>query len=258
MIKAIVAFSLLATPAIAAPPETVLLHGRIITADAAGSVVQALAISDGKVSAVGSDADIAKLAGPNTRIIDLKGRTATPGLIDTHAHILSTGLGELYEIALGDARSQAVQSKRLVLRCALIQQINRQNVRSLCRHRLLRKGLNPRERVERANALRLLELARSLHCPLADHNNAEAGGAVEALLNREHADVNQTPIQLAVRHRRNTIHHQQLLWILAAQSVNLLLGNPKPDARLVVNNANRFCSIRNLGRPEVSVERVIV
>jgi len=118
MIKAIVAFSLLATPAIAAPPETVLLHGRIITADAAGSVVQALAISDGKVSAVGSDADITKLAGPNTRIIDLKGRTATPGLIDTHAHILSTGLGELYEIALGDARSVAEIVKRVAERVA--------------------------------------------------------------------------------------------------------------------------------------------
>jgi predicted amidohydrolase YtcJ len=109
---------LVATAATAAPPETMLLHGRIITADAAGRVVQALAISGGKVSAVGSDADIAKLAGPNTKIIDLKGRTATPGLIDTHAHILSTGLGELYEIPLGDARSVAEIVKRVAERVA--------------------------------------------------------------------------------------------------------------------------------------------
>ncbi|WP_164155314.1 amidohydrolase [Sandarakinorhabdus rubra] len=96
---------LLAGTAAAAPPDTLLLHGRIHTADDKGSVVQALAISGGKVVALGSDAEIAKLAGPSTRIIDLKGRAATPGLIDTHAHILSTGLGELNQIRLGGARS---------------------------------------------------------------------------------------------------------------------------------------------------------
>jgi predicted amidohydrolase YtcJ len=99
------ATSLLATAALAAPPDTLLLHGRIHTVDARGRIVQALAISDGKITALGTDAEIAKLAGPRTRIIDLKGRAATPGLIDTHAHILSTGLGELNQIRLGGARS---------------------------------------------------------------------------------------------------------------------------------------------------------
>ncbi|WP_303808308.1 amidohydrolase [Sandarakinorhabdus limnophila] len=99
------ATALLATSALAAPADTVLLHGRIITADAKDSVVQALAISGGKIAAVGSDASISALIGPKTKVIDLKGRAATPGLIDTHAHILSTGLGELNQIALGGARS---------------------------------------------------------------------------------------------------------------------------------------------------------
>ena len=104
-VKAFAAFTLLATPTLAAPADTVLLHGRIITADAKDSVVQALAISGGKITAVGSDAAIAKLVGPKTKVIDLKGRAATPGLIDTHAHILSTGLGELNQIALAGAKS---------------------------------------------------------------------------------------------------------------------------------------------------------
>jgi len=99
------AAAMLATPALAAPADTVLLHGRIITADAAGRVVQALAISGGKIAAVGSDASISAMIGPKTRVIDLKGRAATPGLIDTHAHILSTGLGELNQIPLAGARS---------------------------------------------------------------------------------------------------------------------------------------------------------
>lgn len=101
------ATALAATPALAAPADTVLLHGRIITADASDRVVQALAIRGGKIAALGSDASIQAMVGANTRVIDLKGRAATPGLIDTHAHILSTGLGELNQIALAGARSVA-------------------------------------------------------------------------------------------------------------------------------------------------------
>jgi hypothetical protein len=105
MNKILAALALLASPALAAPADTVLLHGRIITADPADRVVEALAISGGKIVQLGRDADIAKLVGPKTRVIDLKGRAATPGLIDTHAHILSTGLGELNQIPLGGASS---------------------------------------------------------------------------------------------------------------------------------------------------------
>lgn len=102
---AALAVLLLSSAALAAPAETVLLHGHIITADARDSVAQALAISGGRIVGVGSDAEITRLVGPGTRVIDLKGRTATPGLIDTHAHILSTGIGELFEIRLGEAKS---------------------------------------------------------------------------------------------------------------------------------------------------------
>ena len=66
--------------------ETVFLHGKVLTLDAAGTVVQALAVGDGRVLATGSDAQIRKLAGARTEIVDLHGRTVLPGFIDGHVH----------------------------------------------------------------------------------------------------------------------------------------------------------------------------
>jgi len=55
-------------------------------------VVEALAIFRDKVLAAGSDAEIKPLIGPKTRVIDLKGRLATPGLNDSHLHLVSLGM----------------------------------------------------------------------------------------------------------------------------------------------------------------------
>jgi predicted amidohydrolase YtcJ len=55
-------------------------------------VVEAVAIWQDRILAVGREADIAALAGPSTRIIDLQGRLATPGLNDSHLHLISLGL----------------------------------------------------------------------------------------------------------------------------------------------------------------------
>src|SRR5579863_6392650 len=77
----------------APPPELILFHGRILTVDAQDSIVEALAIRDGNIVAVGSDRDILRLAGASTQRIDLHGQTATPGLIDSHAHIADGGVG---------------------------------------------------------------------------------------------------------------------------------------------------------------------
>jgi predicted amidohydrolase YtcJ len=55
-------------------------------------VKQALALWQGKVLAAGQDSEIAPLIGPETRVIDLKGRLATPGLNDSHLHLVSLGL----------------------------------------------------------------------------------------------------------------------------------------------------------------------
>jgi predicted amidohydrolase YtcJ len=99
------ALALPASPAAAAdaPADLALIHGRIITVDAADDVAQALAVRGGRIVAVGSDAAVGALIGQGTRVIDLHGRAATPGLNDAHAHVLETGIGELFEIDLSDA-----------------------------------------------------------------------------------------------------------------------------------------------------------
>ena len=68
----------------------VYLNGKIITLDAAGSAVEAVAVKDGKVLKLGGSDEIKKLAGPSTRLIDLGGKTVVPGLIDAHCHPMET------------------------------------------------------------------------------------------------------------------------------------------------------------------------
>ena len=87
--------------------DLVLMHGHILTVDAKDSVAEAIAVRHGVIVKVGSDAEVLAFAGktPGLRVIDLLGHTATPGLIDTHAHIAEGGVKELYDVGLSDASS---------------------------------------------------------------------------------------------------------------------------------------------------------
>jgi predicted amidohydrolase YtcJ len=115
-------FLCLAIPALAQTPQAdlILIHGHILTVDAADSVAQAIAIRQGVILRTGTDAEIQALAAPNARIIDLHGRSATPGLIDTHAHIAEGGTGELYGVTLSDAASIAEILARVKAKAALL------------------------------------------------------------------------------------------------------------------------------------------
>src|SRR5262245_25161641 len=68
------------------PADTILVGGKIVTVDDRFSVTEALAIRNQRIVAVGSNAEIEKLKGPQTRTIELNGRTVIPGLIDNHSH----------------------------------------------------------------------------------------------------------------------------------------------------------------------------
>lgn len=82
-------FAILQLPAQA--PDLVLHSGKIVTVDERLGTVQALAARGGRILRVGSNAEIRRLAGEGTTVIDLKGRLAVPGFIEGHAHF--TGVG---------------------------------------------------------------------------------------------------------------------------------------------------------------------
>lgn len=72
--------------------DLVLRNGKIVTLDASAPQVQAIAITGGKVVAMGSDAQIASQIQPSTKVIDLGGHLAIPGFIEGHGHF--TGIGQ--------------------------------------------------------------------------------------------------------------------------------------------------------------------
>jgi hypothetical protein len=95
--------------ATAAPPgegcagaDLILSDGHIVTMDDRDTVVEALAVKDGRIAAVGSTAEVSRCAHAATRRLDLQGRTVLPGLIDVHTHAIDWAKGILRgEIATG-------------------------------------------------------------------------------------------------------------------------------------------------------------
>jgi len=77
-----------------AAPDLILHHGRIVTADAKFSVVEAMAVEKGRIVATGTSAAMLARKGPSTKLVDLAGKMVLPGLIDAHVHALGAGLSE--------------------------------------------------------------------------------------------------------------------------------------------------------------------
>jgi imidazolonepropionase-like amidohydrolase len=74
--------------AFAGQAELILRGGNILTQHPGREVVEAVAIAGDRISAVGSNLEIDRLITPRTRVVDLRGRTVIPGLIDAHVHLL--------------------------------------------------------------------------------------------------------------------------------------------------------------------------
>jgi predicted amidohydrolase YtcJ len=94
-------------PQAQAPADMVLINGAVLTVDRSDSVAQAVAITGGKIAAVGTTAQIKAMAGPKTDVIDLRGRAITPGLIDTHVHF--SAAASLFTVDLGDADVKSIE-----------------------------------------------------------------------------------------------------------------------------------------------------
>ena len=85
----------------------ILRNGRFTTLDHSDPHATAVAITDGILTAVGRDNDVMRLAEATTRVIDLRGRRALPGLIDNHLHIIRGGLSFNMELRWDGVRSLA-------------------------------------------------------------------------------------------------------------------------------------------------------
>jgi predicted amidohydrolase YtcJ len=95
-------------------PDLVLSNGKIITVDERFTIAQAVAIKGDRIVAVGTNQEMARLAGPGTRRIDLRGKSVTPGLIDNHMHVLRAGTTWQWEVRWDgvDSRKHALDTLR--------------------------------------------------------------------------------------------------------------------------------------------------
>jgi hypothetical protein len=101
--------------------DLILWHGKIWTGEPTtplgakavpAKFAEAVAVVDGRILAVGNDAEMHGYLGPNTQVVDLKGRLAVPGLIDSHAHFI-WGSFQLLGIDLKTARSEEEFTRRI-------------------------------------------------------------------------------------------------------------------------------------------------
>ena len=92
--------------------DLVIVHGHVWTVDPGNPRAEAVAIRDGHVVAVGSDAELAKWAGPATKRIDAQGKSVLPGFIDAHVHF-SSGGGEISSVHLRDANTPQEFARRV-------------------------------------------------------------------------------------------------------------------------------------------------
>jgi predicted amidohydrolase YtcJ len=101
-------------------PDLILSNGKIITVDERFRIAQAVAIQGDRIVAVGTNQEMAQLAGTNTRRIDLMGRAVTPGLIDNHMHLLRAATTWLRELRFDgvDSRKQAIEMLRARVKAA--------------------------------------------------------------------------------------------------------------------------------------------
>jgi predicted amidohydrolase YtcJ len=90
-------------------PEVVLVNGKIVTVDDRFAIAQAIAIKGQRIVAVGSTAEVRKSVSPNAKVIDLRGRTVIPGLIDNHSHWIRAAEHDELWLDGVTSRKQALQ-----------------------------------------------------------------------------------------------------------------------------------------------------
>ncbi len=91
-------------------PDKALLNGHVITMAREGEVAEAIAIREGKIAAVGTTKEVRAIAGPQTEVIDLGGKTVLPGFYAAHDHFPSAGRVALFEVDLNSPPMGSMRS----------------------------------------------------------------------------------------------------------------------------------------------------
>src|SRR5215510_4904758 len=86
--------ALACSTAVAADADLILHNGKVAAVDARFSIHEAIAVRDGRVQATGPSAELLKLRGPRTEVVDLDGKLVLPGLMDSHVHAADACLTE--------------------------------------------------------------------------------------------------------------------------------------------------------------------
>lgn len=101
--------SLSAPAQVTGTADTILINGKIVTVDDQFTIAQAIAVKGSRIIAVGKSDTVRQMAGPDTKVIDLQGRTVIPGLIDNHAHWIRAAEHDELRFDGITSRAQAVR-----------------------------------------------------------------------------------------------------------------------------------------------------
>lgn len=116
-LTSLVACTMTSTSSIVPTTSLAIVNARVWTGDAKRPWADAVAVTGERISAVGSSAEIRKLASRATHVVDAKGMLLVPGFIDSHVHFLSGGFG-LTSVQLRDAKTREEFIRRIKIHAA--------------------------------------------------------------------------------------------------------------------------------------------
>lgn len=100
-----------APPTVQSAADIVFKNGNVYTANDKGPNAQAIAVKDDRIVFVGTDAEVQKFVGANTRVVDLHGNTVLPGFTDSHQHLSGVGFREMTLNLEGSSSLEDLQAR---------------------------------------------------------------------------------------------------------------------------------------------------
>jgi len=95
--------------------DLIIKDGPVVTMDAKRRIAEAVAVKDGKIMTVGYEPEVTRLIGPMTEVIDLAGRTLTPGLVNTHDHMLEQGISSTFVADIRYPKAKSIKDIQSIM-----------------------------------------------------------------------------------------------------------------------------------------------